>query len=110
MPKPSVSKTLMCVAIAGVFFIAAALLNHKYLFVIAAFFDWLPVVTKWMRFGVSKVLARVHAGLTLIAYVFGIAWFFTSWIGHALLFLELWFLAVLLGFAASIPRKVVELR
>ena len=102
MNRGNVSRTLICVALAGLLFIPAILFGIRWLFVAGAFFDWLPVATRWMMFGGSRALARLHAGVTVIAYVFGIAWLFTTWIGHGLAFLELWFVAVILGVVAAL--------
>ncbi len=106
MPEPSPAKTLCCVAIAGALFIPSIVFGLKPLFLVAAFFDWLPVATKWMKFGTSRALARLHVAVTLIAYLFGIAWLFTGWVGHGVTFLDAWFVAVVLGFAAAIPKRV----
>lgn len=94
------TKTLLCVAIAGLSFIPAVLFNFKYLLILGAFFDWLPLMTKWMKFGggnLSKSGLFTHVVLTLVAYVFLVAWAFTSWKINAFLFLEIWWLAVMSG-------------
>ncbi|NPA97109.1 MAG: hypothetical protein GXO32_05860 [Crenarchaeota archaeon] len=102
MARGSVGKTLACVALAGLLFIPSILLGVRWLFAVGAFFDWLPVFTGWMMFGGSRALARLHAGVTLVAYLFGGVWLFTRWVGHGLAFLELWFVAVILGVVAAL--------
>ncbi len=99
-----ISKTLICVAIAGLLFITTVIYNYKPLFLIAAFFDWLPLPTGWMKISGSNEKVRkagmLHGIVTLIAYIIGIAWLFTSSINGidlGYLFLETWFIAVILG-------------
>ncbi len=100
----NMSKTLLCVAIAGVFFITAVIYNIKFLFLIAAFFDWLPLPTGWMKIGGNDQRIRragiFHGVVTLIAYFIGVLWLILTSIGPlylGYLFLELWFIAVIAG-------------
>ncbi len=102
----NIVKTLACVAVAGVLFIAAVHYGYKPLFFVAAFFDWLPLPTGWMRIGSSSKPPLVrHAGIihgvvTVIAYAIGIAWLIITSVGPinlGFLFLEAWFLAVIAG-------------
>ncbi len=100
----NMSKTLLCVAIAGVFFITAVIYNIKFLFLIAAFFDWLPLPTGWMKIGSNDQRIRragiFHGVVTLIAYFIGVLWLILTSIGPlylGYLFLELWFIAVIAG-------------
>ena len=94
------TKTLLCVATAGLLFIPAILFNFKYLIIIGAFFDWLPLFTKWMRFGekkINKLGLSTHVILTLTAYFFAVMWLIFSQRLLAFLFLEIWFAAVISG-------------
>ncbi len=94
------SKTLLCVATAGLLFIPALLFDLKYLVVIGAFFDWLPLFAKWMKFGdgeLNKFGLSVHIVLTLTAYTFAILWFFVPNPYFKFFFLEIWFAAVISG-------------
>ncbi len=94
------AKTLFCVAIAGLSFIPAVLFDIKYLLILGAFFDWLPLLTRWMKFNegpLSKSGLFVHIVLTLIAYILLVAWVLTSAVIVSFLFLEIWWLAVISG-------------
>ncbi len=100
----NMAKTLICVEIAGILFITAVIYRVWWLFIIAAFFDWLPLPTGWMKIGGRsrkvKKYGALHGIVTLIAYAIGIIWIFKPQIngvsmGH--LFLTVWFTAVLLG-------------
>ncbi len=100
----NMSKTLLCVAVAGIFFITAVIYNIKFLFLIATFFDWLPLPTGWMKMGGSDQRIRragvFHGIVTLIAYFIGVLWLTLNRIGPlylGYLFLELWFIAVIAG-------------
>jgi len=102
----NITKTLACVAVAGALFIAAVYYGIKPFFLVAAFFDWLPLPTGWMRIsGPSKSpLVRragmVHGVITVIAYAIGVAWLIITSVGSVNLgfvFLEVWFLAVIAG-------------
>ncbi len=96
------TKTLFSVAIAGLLFIPAIVFDIKYLIFFGAFFDWLPVFTKWMKFNkglkINKLGLILHITLTLMAYSFAVAWFFNP-NGSLIkfLFLEIWFAAVISG-------------
>ncbi len=96
-------KTLVCVAIAGVLFIAAVYYGYKLLFIPAAFFDWLPLPTGWMKLGGgprTRKAGALHGVVTAIAYVVGVLWLLIGSIGGfnlGFIFLEIWFIAVLLG-------------
>jgi hypothetical protein len=90
--------TLLCVAIAGLVFLPAAILNKPYYGLIAAFFDWLPLLTGWMKFSDSGKMPVLHVTLTVIAYVFFIVWLFVPQSNFARFsFIMIWFLAVLSG-------------
>ncbi len=103
-------KTLVCVWIAGVLFVYSLLHGPRWLFIIAAFFDWLPLPTGWMKITGRARAPRVkkagiiHGIVTVIAYIFGILWLIgvepNNIIG--VLFLETWFTAVILGSYTSI--------
>ncbi len=91
-------KTLLCVTLAGLLFMAAVFLDERLLFVPAAVLDWLPVPTGWMRVpGVSRRDVIYHVAATLAAYVFGVAWLATGYRWLALAFMETWWIAVMLG-------------
>ncbi len=96
----SKTKTLLCVAMAGLMFIPAILFNMKHLLIVGAFFDWLPLMTKWMKFEGGK-LSRggllSHIVLTLVAYAILLVWVFTSAALSKFLFLEIWWIAVVSG-------------
>ncbi len=108
----NIAKTLACVAVAGVLFIAAVYYGVKPLFLVAAFFDWLPLPTGWMRVSeasrspLAKRAGAVHGVVTAIAYAIGVAWLIVTDVGGLNLgftFLEAWFLAVITGaYATSI--------
>jgi hypothetical protein len=91
--------TLLCVAIAGLIFIPSVIVNKPIYGLIAAFFDWLPLFTGWMRYSDEKnKTPYLHITLTLIAYAFFIVWLFIP--GSAMArygFILIWFLAVLSG-------------
>ena len=98
--------TLICVAVAGTFFIVGVFYDIRPFFLFGALPDWLPLLTGWMRLGQSSPQARtagmIHGVITLIAYAVGAAWF----IGIDLLevrlsFLTIWFYAVLAGAATT---------
>ncbi len=93
------TKTLLCVALAGLFFIPAVVFNIWYLAIIAAFFDWLPLPTGWMKFGERKNTAAIalHVIFTLAAYSFLVLWLIFSLPASNFLFLELWWIAVIAG-------------
>ncbi len=93
------TKTMICVAIAGLLFIPAILLNIPYLAIVAAFFDWLPLPTGWMRMGgeIRKGHIAIHAAITLVAYGFLVAWLVTGVWTYSFVFLETWWLAVMAG-------------
>ncbi len=111
----NVLKTLVCVAIAGALFITAVFYGVKWLFVVAAFFDWLPLPTGWMRIGGSvstgsagvRRATLLHGVVTGVAYAIGATWLFIDSVGilHlGYLFLLLWFQAVMLGVYATIEK------
>jgi hypothetical protein len=94
------SKTLFCVAAAGFLFIPAVFFDFKYLIIAGAFFDWLPLFTKWMKFKdfpINKLGLTMHIVLTTIAYIFAVLWFFIPIHLLGFLFLEIWFSAVISG-------------
>ena len=93
-------KTMLCVFLAGTLFIGAIILNIWYLALVAAFFDWLPLPTNWMKFGekVNKKALILHISLTLFAYGLLIAWIILRVQILSFLFLELWWSAVVAGF------------
>lgn len=105
-------KTLLCVAIAGALFITAVIYGMKWLFVVAAFFDWLPLLTKWMKIdNLPSSKARragiIHGTTTIIAYIIGIMWLFIDYMGVinlGYLFLVTWFQAVILGTYTAIVK------
>ena len=87
--------TLICVAIAGTFFVIAFYINNPWLAIIGAFFDWLPLPTGWMRFTKASKIPLLHIVLTLISYGFFIGWFFLPFLRVP--FLIVWIWAVLAG-------------
>ena len=90
--------TLLCVAIAGLIFLPAAIINKPYYGLIAAFFDWLPLFTGWMKFSETNKIPYLHITLTVIAYVFFIVWLFIPHSNFARFgFVMIWFLAVISG-------------
>ena len=94
------SKTLLCVATAGLLFIPAVFFNFKYLIIIGAFFDCLPLFTKWMKFQdlpINKLGLLTHIILTSVAYIFAVVWFFVPVHILSFIFLEIWFSAVISG-------------
>ena len=105
-------KTIICVAIAGALFISAVYYGYKLLFIIAAFFDWLPLPTGWMKIKgngdpVVKKAGILHGVVTIIAYIIGIIWLVTDRIGFidlGYLFLVIWFQAVMLGSYTTIVK------
>ncbi len=105
-------KTVICVAIAGALFITAVFYDVKILFFVAAFFDWLPLPTGWMRIHgstsiIAKKLGLMHGVVTLIAYIIGVTWLFMdsyNGVNLGYLFLMVWFQAVMLGIAATITK------
>ncbi len=113
-------KTVVCAGIAGAFFITATYYTLKPLFIIAAFFDWLPVMAGWMRIRLSaipegaRLAGLVHGIITLVAYVAGVAWLVTTNAGPLNLgftFLELWFAAVVAGiYVRKLEGEAMRLR
>ena len=93
------SRTMLCVALAGFFFIPAVLFNIWYLAIIAAFFDWLPLPTGWMRIEghKNKNAIAVHTALTLIAYALLVVWLIYPSTVYGFAFLEIWWSAVMAG-------------
>lgn len=90
--------TLLCVAVAGLIFIPSVIVNKPIYGLIAAFFDWLPLFTGWMKFTEEKNIPHLHITLTLIAYAFFIVWLFIPASSMARYgFILIWFLAVLSG-------------
>jgi len=104
-------KTMLCVAIAGTLFITSVFYSMKLLFVVAAFFDWLPLFTRWMRIDGDRSAGSavvLHGVVTLIAYAIGVAWLFIGKLGSldlGYLFLVLWFQAVVLGMCVVIAKS-----
>ncbi len=105
-------KTIICVAVAGALFISAVYYGYKLLFIIAAFFDWLPLPTGWMKIRddgepVVKKAGILHGVVTIIAYFIGIIWLVIDRIGFmdlGYLFLVIWFQAVMLGSYTTIVK------
>ncbi|HDM70158.1 MAG: hypothetical protein DRP30_02395 [Thermotoga sp.] len=97
------NKTMICVTIAGLLFIIAVILDLKYLVIIGAIFDWLPLPTGWMKMEdeekkkIKKGLVFLHVLVTLVAYLFAVLWFFIPLTILKFLFLEIWWLAVMFG-------------
>ncbi len=90
--------TLLCVAVAGLIFLPSVIINKPIYSLIAAFFDWLPLFTGWMRFSETKKIPYLHITLTVIAYIFFIVWLFIPTSNFARFsFIMIWFLAVLSG-------------
>ncbi len=108
-----ITRVLVCVAVAGVLFITGVYYGCRLLFIPGAFFDWLPLPMGWMRLGGGSRTRRaglVHGIVTIVAYVFGILWFIHAGIygiDTGLVFLEIWFLAVLLG-AYTTAEALIE--
>ena len=95
------TKTLFCVTIAGFLFIIAVMYDIRYLIIIGAFFDWLPLPTGWMKMNGEKRIKRglifLHALVTSIAYLFAVLWLFMPLVILKFLFFEIWWLAVMIG-------------
>ena len=92
----SKQKTMLFVGIAGFLFLLAVILNLKWLFVIGAIFDWLPVFVWMKKEGKpNKFALAAHISLTIVAYGFGIYWFLFD--QFKLVFIELWWSAVIAG-------------
>ena len=99
------TKTILCVTIAGILFIVAVVFKNPIFGVIAAFFDWLPLPTGWMKSG-SKEKAKdyktwvwIHTVVTIAAYLVFIVWLFklVSFAYLNFVFLLIWWLAVMAG-------------
>ncbi len=100
--------TLGCVSIAGLIFIPAVIFSMPYFALIGAFFDWLPLFTGWMKTGgmINKLLLILHTTITILAYIFFIVWIImksSKLIGF--LFLEIWWIAVILGVLMIVYSK-----
>jgi len=93
------AKTMTCVAIAGLVFISTVMFNRPYLALVGAFFDWLPLPTGWMKSTgkVNRLFLKLHVVITSIAYGIFIAWLVTGDRIVALVFLEVWWVAVVVG-------------
>jgi len=90
--------TLICVGIAGLIFLPAVILNKPWYGLAAAFFDWLPLFTGWMHFTKTHKIPILHIVLTVIAYIFFVAWLFVPHSDFArFAFIMIWFLAVVSG-------------
>ncbi len=91
--------TMLCVAIAGLIFIPTVYFNMPFFALIGAFFDWLPLPTGWMKFGgkVDKNFLYLHIATTLIAYVFFVTWLLLGYGIVGIIFLEIWWIAVVFG-------------
>ncbi len=102
--------TALCVTFAGLCFFPAVLFDIVVLFVIGAIFDWLPLFLGWMKTGkeFSKQEA-LHAFFTLLAYEFAVFWILEKYAEVRLIFksifLELWWVAVMLGVYCSKRKK-----
>ena len=95
------TKTMLCVATAGLLFIPALIFDLWYLILIGAFFDWLPLPTGWMKFNTelkpNKKIVFLHAATTLVAYAFSVLWIIFPLHIYKFLFLEIWWSAVIIG-------------
>ncbi len=106
-------------AIAGVLFIAAIIFDMPLLVIIGAIFDWLPLPTKWMivpedsGISVDRNMVLVHLVLTLVAYAFAVLWvvlwYFPTLLAVSadifkILFMEIWWLAVISGQFIYLPK------
>ncbi len=93
------TKTMLCVALAGLFFIPVIIFNIWYFAIIAAFFDWLPLPTGWMKMerNKNKKMVILHVILTLIAYSFLVLWLILPIVVYKFLFMEIWWMAVIAG-------------
>ncbi|MGB9695097.1 MAG: hypothetical protein ACP5SB_02325 [Caldisericaceae bacterium] len=90
--------TLACVAIAGLIFIPSVIFDKPLYGLIAAFFDWLPLFTGWMRYTDSHKPPVAHIILTVAAYLLFIGWLSVPALHFArTAFLMVWFLAVVVG-------------
>lgn len=92
--------TLGCVTIAGLIFIPSVIFSTPLFALIGAFFDWLPLFTGWMKTGriINRLLLILHIVITIVAYVFFVIWIFmkgNKFVGFT--FLEIWWIAVILG-------------
>ncbi len=95
-------KTLLCVWIAGILFLLSVLGDVRYLAILAAFFDWLPLPTGWMRFGrARRDLVIAHAAVTLIAYAFLVVWLLRPVFWAKTSFITVWWSAVMVGVLMS---------
>jgi len=98
-------KVLVSTGIAGVIFIYAVYSNKPLLLIAGAVFDLLPLLLNWINWRAIvesgnrsiMVLVRLHVTLTIIAYTVGLSWIATSNRILSLVFLELWWIAVILG-------------
>ncbi len=102
--------TALCVTFAGLCFFPAVLFDIVVLFVIGAVFDWLPLFTGWMK--IKEKLSKhevLHIFLTFLAYGFAVCWILAKCAETKLifksLFLELWWIAVMLGVYCSRRKK-----
>ena len=105
--------TMGCVALAGLIFIPSVIFSVPLYALIGAFFDWLPLFTGWMKTGglVSKTLLIFHTVVTIIAYTFFVVWIVTK--GNRLMgfiFLEIWWIAVILGVLMIVYSKNKKLQ
>ena len=96
-------KTMICVALAGMLFVPAVILNLWYLAIVGAFFDWLPLPTGWMKMGGNndKRMIIIHVVLTLVAYSFLLLWLMFPVTTYKFLFFEIWWIAVITGVSSS---------
>ncbi len=105
-------RTIICVAVAGTLFISAVYYDYKFLFIVAAFFDWLPLPTRWMKIRddsdhLVKKAGILHGVVTIMAYIVGIIWLVIDridFIDLGYLFLIVWFQAVMLGLYTTIVK------
>ena len=100
-------KTLLCVAVAGAFFVPAVILNLPLLVIPGAVADWLPFIVRWMKDverPPNRRIVALHIVLTIVAYIFAALWVVLSLLSLPafdpllrLLFMEIWWFAVMSG-------------
>lgn len=99
------NKTILCVTIAGIFFIIAVIFKNPLYGIIAAVFDWLPLPTGWMKSNSLKKATDyktwvwIHTIITIIAYGVFITWIFNIVFFAYLnfIFFIIWWIAVMAG-------------
>jgi len=107
-------KTYVCVSLAGLIFIWAVLFDMPLYALIGVLLDWLPLPTGWMKFSEKaprKKLLALHVALTLVAYVFYALWLLDVGPMYTkILFLEVWWLAVMSGVFTTFDQLKAPLR